>query len=94
MSQGNLQSPADPTADYCHLAAAWDVESQLQRTLQWEADGTQLLRPADFHAWTAASWPTPQYSASSLRVSTVQVSTVQSEVGSARQVSIRVTRRH
>ena len=60
MSQGNLQSPAGPTADHRHLAAAWDVESQLQRTRQWEADGTQLLRPADFHAWAAASWPTPQ----------------------------------
>ena len=60
MPQGQQQSPVGPTAEHRHCAAAWDLDSQVQRTRQWEADGTQLLRPADFHAWAAAGWPTSQ----------------------------------
>ena len=60
MSYGTQQPPAGPMADHGRMIAAWDVFSQLQRTRQWEADGTQLLRPADFHAWAAAGWAAPQ----------------------------------
>ena len=60
MSHGNQQTPAGPMAKQGRVSAAWDVSSQLLRTRQWEADGAQLLRPADFHAWAAAGWATAQ----------------------------------
>lgn len=60
MSDGNQPSPAGALADDRRVSAGWDVFSQLQRTRQWKAEGSQLLRPADFHAWTAAGWATPQ----------------------------------
>ena len=44
--RGNQQNPAAPTTDHQHFDAAWDVESQLQRTQQWQADAAQLLYPA------------------------------------------------
>jgi len=59
-SDGNQPSPAGALADDRRVSAGWDVFSQLQRTRQWEAEGRQLLRPADFHAWSAAGWATPQ----------------------------------
>ena len=43
--RGNQQNPAAPTTDHQHFDAAWDVESQLQRTQQWQADAAQLLHP-------------------------------------------------
>jgi hypothetical protein len=60
MSGGNQPSPAGAMADDRRGSAGWDLFSQLQRTRQWEADGSQLLRPADFHAWEAAGGTTPQ----------------------------------
>lgn len=54
ISHGNQQIPSAPMADHRRLTATWDVVNQLQRTRQWEAEGTKLLRPADFHAWAAA----------------------------------------
>ena len=54
ISHGNQQTPSAPIADQRRLIATWDVVNQLHRTRQWEAEGTQLLRPADFHAWAAA----------------------------------------
>jgi hypothetical protein len=47
-------------ADDRRGSAGWDMFSQLQRTRQWQADGAHLLRRADFHAWAAAGWATPQ----------------------------------
>jgi hypothetical protein len=58
MFDGN--QPSRAMADDRRVSAGWDVFSQLQRTRQWEAEGSQLLRPADFHAWSAAGWATPQ----------------------------------
>jgi hypothetical protein len=60
MSDGNQPSPAGALADDRQVSSGWDVFSQLQRTRQWEAEASQLLRPADFHAWAAAGWETPQ----------------------------------
>jgi hypothetical protein len=60
MSDGNQPSPAGAMADDPRVSAGWDVFSQLQRTRQWEAEGSQLLRPAGFHAWAAAGWSAPQ----------------------------------
>ncbi len=60
MSDGNQPSPAGALADDRRVSGVWDVFSQLQRTRQWEAEGSQLLRPADFRAWAAAGWETPQ----------------------------------
>jgi hypothetical protein len=60
MSDGNQPSPAGAMADDRRGSAGWDVFSQLQRTRQWQADGAHLLRRADFHAWAAAAWATPQ----------------------------------
>jgi hypothetical protein len=54
MTDGNQPSPAGAMADdrHVHVSAGWDVFSQLQRTRQWQADGTHLLRAADFHVWS------------------------------------------
>jgi hypothetical protein len=60
MSDGNPPSPASAMADDRRGSAGWDLFSQLQHTRQWEAEGSQLLRPADLHAWAAAGWTTPQ----------------------------------
>ncbi len=60
MSDGNQPSPAGAMADDRRGSTGWDLFSQLRRTRQWEAEGSQLLRPADFHAWSAAGWATPQ----------------------------------
>jgi hypothetical protein len=60
MSDGNQPSPTGALADHRQVSAGWDVFSQLQRTRQWEAEGSQLLRPADFHSWASAGWATPQ----------------------------------
>ena len=34
-------------------------DNQLQRNRQWEADATQLLRPAAFYVWPRPDWPKP-----------------------------------
>jgi hypothetical protein len=61
MSDGNQLSPAVAMADDRRGSASWDLFNlPLQRTWQWEAEGSQLLRPADFHAWASAGWATPQ----------------------------------
>ncbi|MCT0227957.1 MAG: hypothetical protein ACI9IO_000982 [Cyanobium sp.] len=60
MSDGNQPSPAGAMADDQRVSAGWDVISQLQRTRQWDAEGSQLLRPAGFHAWASAGWAAPQ----------------------------------
>jgi hypothetical protein len=59
MSDGNQPSPVGTMKDDRRGNANWDVFSQLQRTRQWDAEGSQLLRPADFHAWAAVGWATP-----------------------------------
>jgi predicted ribosomally synthesized peptide with nif11-like leader len=60
MSDGNQPSPVGSMKDDRRGSANWDVFSQLQRTRQSEAEASQLLRPADFHAWAAVGWATPQ----------------------------------
>jgi len=61
MPDGNQLSPAGAMADDRRGSASWDLFNlPLQRTWQWEAEGSQLLRPADFHAWASAGWATPQ----------------------------------
>ncbi len=60
MFDGNQPSPAGAMADDRRVSAGWDVFSQLQRTRQWDAEGSQLLRPAGFHAWAATGWAAPQ----------------------------------
>ncbi len=64
MSGANQQPPFAPTASDQQSGAGWDVFSQLLRTRQWEADGSQLLRPAAFHAWAGGCWTVPQERAS------------------------------
>ena len=53
MAHGNPSSPAGPVEERDRLGDQSSVFNQLQRTRQWEADGTHLLRPAAFHAWAA-----------------------------------------
>jgi hypothetical protein len=50
MSDGNQPSPVGSMKDDRRGSANWDVFSQLQRTRQSDAEASQLLRPADFHA--------------------------------------------
>lgn len=54
MSDGNQLPAAGALAEHRRGSGGWDVFSQLQRTSQWEADGTQLLRPVNIHARAAA----------------------------------------
>ena len=58
MFDGNQPSPAGALADEWSGSGAWDVSIQVQRTRQWQVEGTHLLRAADFHLWAAAGWPT------------------------------------
>jgi len=60
MFDGNPPSPAGAMADDRRVSAGWDLFSQLQRTRQWEAEGSQLLRPADFRAWATPRWAVNQ----------------------------------
>jgi hypothetical protein len=53
MAHGNPSPPAGPVEELDRLGNQSSVVNQLQRTRQWEADGTHLLRAAAFHAWAA-----------------------------------------
>lgn len=53
MALYNSLPPVAPRPQQGSLRYAWDVTIQLQRTLQWEADGLQLRRAVDFGAGAA-----------------------------------------
>lgn len=57
MSQDIQQLQAVPNAEEQRGRVDQDGFNQLQRTRQWEADATHLLKPAAFYAWPRPDWP-------------------------------------
>ncbi|MCT0214992.1 hypothetical protein KQ298_01430 [Synechococcus sp. CS-1330] len=60
MAHSNPSPPAGPVEEGDRLGNQSSMFNQLQRTRQWEADGTHLLRAAAFHAWAATGGAAPQ----------------------------------
>ena len=60
MAHGNPSPLAGPGEERDCLGNQSSVFNQLQRKRQWEADGTNLLRAAAFHAWATTGGAAPQ----------------------------------